>query len=262
MVGTVRALWKREMIKFVRDYNRVVGAILQPLVVWLLLGFGFRESFQIPHSDAGAAAGVPYLEFLFPGILALVALFTSIFSTISIVEERKTGFLQAALASPSPRSALVLGTVLGGTTLVVLEAVLFIALLPVIGHPLSLAGVALMLLVTSLIGLSFTALGVVIAWRTRTTRGFHAIMNLFLMPLWVLSGAFFPAEGAPGVLRWIIRLNPVSYGVAGLRDAMYLPASSPLASPPLGLSLSITAAFTVLMFFLAVRAVQKSSSAS
>ncbi len=258
IIGTVLALWKRELIKFVRDYNRVAGAILQPLVVWLLLGFGFRESFQIP--DVRAAADVPYLEFLFPGILALVALFTSIFSTISIVEERKTGFLQAALASPSPRSALVLGTILGGTTLAVLEAVLFIALLPMIGHPLSFAGVALMLLVTFFIGLSFTALGVVIAWRTRTTRGFHAVMNLFLMPLWVLSGAFFPAEGAPGVLQWIIRLNPVSYGVAGLREAMYLPGPSPLSAPPLGFSLIITAVFAGLMFFLAVKAVQTSTT--
>lgn len=258
MIGTVRALWKREMIKFVRDYNRVAGAVLQPLVVWLLLGFGFRESFQIPH--AGTAAGVPYLEFLFPGILALVALFTSIFSTISIVEERKSGFLQAALASPSPRSALVLGTILGGTTLAVLEALLFLVLLPVVGHVPSLAGAALMLAVTFLIGLSFTALGVVIAWRTRTTRGFHAVMNLFLMPLWVLSGAFFPAEGAPAVLQWIIRLNPVSYGVAALRDGMYLPASSPLPTPALAVSVAVTAGFAILMFLLAVRSVQTASS--
>lgn len=262
MIGTVKALWKRELIKFVRDYNRVAGAILQPLVIWLLLGFGFRESFRIPGADAGSGAGIPYLEFLFPGILALVALFTSIFSTISIVEERKSGFLQAALASPSPRSALVLGTILGGTTLAVLEAALFIALLPVIGHALSVAGVALMLLVAFLIGLSFTALGVVIAWKTRTTRGFHAVMNLFLMPLWVLSGAFFPAEGAPTVLQWIIRLNPVSYGVSALRDAMYFPAPSPLSSPALLISLAIAALFALLMFFLAVRTVQRSSSSA
>ncbi len=261
MIGTVLALWKREMIKFIRDYNRVAGAFLQPLVVWLLLGFGFRESFRIPHAEVGSA-GVPYLEFLFPGILALVALFTSIFSTISIVEERKSGFLQAALVSPSPRYALVLGTILGGTTLAVIEASLFIALLPVVAHTPSIAGVTLMLVVTFLIGLSFTALGVVIAWRTRTTRGFHAVMNLFLMPLWVLSGAFFPADGAPTILQWIIRLNPVSYGVAGVRNAMYLPASSPLASPTLGISLSVTAAFAILMFLLAVRAVQTSSTNS
>ncbi|MEX1054543.1 MAG: ABC transporter permease, partial [Rhodothermales bacterium] len=87
---TVLVLWKREMIKFVRDRSRVAGAVLQPLIVWLLLGFGFQDSFRLP-----GAVEVPYLEFLFPGIIALIALFTSIFSTISIVEERKSGFLQA-----------------------------------------------------------------------------------------------------------------------------------------------------------------------
>ena len=259
MMGrAIAALWKREMLKFVRDYNRVAGAVLQPLVVWLLLGFGFRESVQIPSSQAGA--DVPYLEFLFPGVLALVALFTSIFSTISIVEERRAGFLQAALASPSPRSAIVLGTVLGGTTLAVIEAALFIALLPFVGASPSPAGVLLLFLVIFLIGLSFTSLGVIIAWRTRTTRGFHAVMNLFLMPLWVLSGAFFPADGAPWVLQWIIRLNPVSYGVSALREAMYWPGGSPLPAPSLALSLGITTAFALAMFVLAVRAVERASS--
>lgn len=258
MSPAVAALWKREMLKFVRDYNRVAGAVLQPLVVWLLLGFGFRGSIQIPASESSAV--VPYLEFLFPGVLALVALFTSIFSTISIVEERRAGFLQAALASPSPRSAIVLGTVLGGTTLAVLEAALFLALLPLVGAGPSAAGIVLLIVVVFLIGLSFTSLGVIIAWRTRTTRGFHAVMNLFLMPLWVLSGAFFPAEGAPSVLQWIIRINPVSYGVSALREAMYWPAESPLDEPSLVLSLGITAAFALAMFALAVRAVERASS--
>lgn len=258
MGRTVAALWKREMLKFGRDYNRVAGAVLQPLVVWLLLGFGFRGSVQVPAPESAAA--VPYLEFLFPGVLALVALFTSIFSTISIVEERRAGFLQAALASPSPRSAIVLGTVLGGTTLAVIEAALFLALLPLIGVEPSAAGIVLLLSVVFLIGLTFTSLGVIIAWKTRTTRGFHAVMNLFLMPLWVLSGAFFPADGAPAVLQWIIRLNPVSYGVSALRDAMYWPTGSPLDAPSIVLSLSITVAFALAMFGLAVRAVEKAAS--
>ena len=112
-MGAVYHLWRRELLKFGRDFNRVVGALLQPLVVWLLLGFGFRESFRIPGA---ALAEVPYLEFLFPGVIALVALFTSIFSTISIVEERKSGFLQAALAAPAPRPVLIIGTTFGGRT--------------------------------------------------------------------------------------------------------------------------------------------------
>lgn len=263
MIWTAQALWRREIVKFIRDYNRVVGAILQPLVIWLLLGFGFRDTFRIPSTDTGAAAtGVPYLEFLFPGILALVALFTSIFSTISIVEERKSGFLQAALASPAPRSALVLGTILGGTTLAVIEGLVFIALLPTMDQFPSAIGLVLMLFVTFLIGISFTALGVVIAWKTSTTRGFHAVMNLFLMPLWVLSGAFFPAAGAPDILQWIIRFNPISYGVDALRRAMYLPAEPPLAAAPLVTSIGVTVVFAALMFAFAVRTVTRASSSA
>lgn len=252
MIRAVSALWHRELLKFVRDLNRVMGAVLQPLVVWLLLGFGFHGTFRLPDS---ATAQVPYLEYLFPGVITLVALFTSIFSTISIVEERKSGFLQAALAAPVPRSALVLGTTLGGTTLAVGEGVLFCALLPFTGHVPTAGGFALMLLVMALIGMAFTSLGVIIAWRTRTTRGFHAVMNLFLLPLWVLSGAFFPAEGAPAVLRWTIRINPVSYGVDALRRAMYLPGSPPVESAGFGLALAVTAAFTLFVFLAAVRTV-------
>lgn len=252
MTNAVSALWRRELIKFVRDRSRIGGALLQPLVVWLLLGFGFQDTFRLPTPTG---VDVPYLEFLFPGILALVALFTSIFSTISIVEERKSGFLQAVLAAPISRSALVLGTTLGGTTLAVCEGLLFMVCLPLIDSTPSFPGVLLMLLILACIGLAFTSLGVVIAWRTRTTRGFHAIMNLFLIPLWVLSGAFFPAGGAPPLLQWIVRANPFSYGVDALRWAMYWPSAPPVASAPFGVALLITILFTAVMFALAVRSV-------
>ncbi|MEX0822173.1 MAG: ABC transporter permease [Rhodothermales bacterium] len=249
---TVTALWRRELIKFLRDKSRVGGAVLQPLVVWLLLGFGFRDTFQLPSSTG---TDIPYLEFLFPGMLALVALFTSIFSTISIVEERKSGFLQAALAAPVSRSVLVLGATLGGTTLAVGQSGLFLILLPFLGPPPTVAGLALMLFVLALIGLAFTALGVTVAWKIRTTRGFHAVMNLFLIPLWVLSGAFFPPTGAPPLLQWIVRLNPFSYGVDALRTAMYWPGPAPEVATSLAVSLPVTIVFTGLMFALAVRSV-------
>lgn len=249
---TVWALWKREIIKFVRDRSRVAGAVLQPLLVWLLLGFGFQESFRLPGAE-----DVPYLEFLFPGIIALIALFTSIFSTISIVEERKSGFLQAALAAPVARSSIVLGTTLGGTSLALVQALLFAAMLPALGRTPSITGSLLFLAVTACIGIAFTSLGICMAWKTRTTRGFHALMNLFLVPLWALSGAFFPLSGTPAVLNWIIRFNPVSYGVDALRQTVYLPAAAPVILADLPVSLGITAAFALVMFTVAVRVVRK-----
>lgn len=251
----VPALWRRELVKFVRDTNRVAGAVLQPLAVWLLLGFGFRDSFRLPTP---AGLDVSYLEFLFPGMMTLVALFTSIFSTISIVEERHSGFLQAALAAPVRRLSLVLGAALGSATLAVGQGLLFFVLMPLTGHVPSLTGFALMVGIMALVALGFAAVGIVIAWQSRTTRGFHAVMNLCLIPLWVLSGAFFPVEGAPGALQWAIRLNPVSYGVDALRTAMYWPQNPPIDASSFALSLAVTGLFAAIMLIFAARASRKS----
>ncbi|WP_457651401.1 ABC transporter permease [Rhodocaloribacter sp.] len=248
------ALWKREIIKFVRDRSRIIGALGQPLGFWLLLGFGFQGTFRMPSSGA---ATVGYMEFLFPGVIAMVLLFTALFSTISIVEERKSGFLQAALVAPTSRLSLVLGATLGGATLALVQALLFLLLLPLSGlHPTPL-GLAMLVGVCALIGISFTALGVLFAWRMETTRGFHAVMNLVLLPMWLLSGAVFPLTGVPAPLRWVMTLNPVTYGVAALRQSLYWPAAAPDASAPLGLSLAVSAAFAVLILYLTARTVRR-----
>lgn len=254
MTHAVYALWKREIVKFVRDRSRLLGALVQPLGFWLLLGMGFRGTFQMPVETS---ADVGYMEFLFPGIVVLILLFTAIFSTISIVEERKSGFLQAALVAPTPRTAIVLGNALGGTTMAVGEAVLFLLLLPFIGLAPGLAGLSLVLLVCFLTGIGFTALGVAIAWRMETTRGFHAVMNLFLLPMWFLSGSFFPMEGAPALLQWLIRLNPVSYAVSALRAGLYWPDAAPLELAAPAVSLLVTAAFAAAMLGVAVLTVRR-----
>ncbi len=253
-LNTIGALWRREIIKFVRDRSRLVGALLQPLGFWVLLGLGFQGTFRMPVETA---SDVGYMEFLFPGIIALILLFTAIFSTIYVVEDRKAGFMQAALVAPGSRTALVLGNAFGGTTLAVAEAALFLLLMPTIGLTPSLPGVLLVLLVCFLTALAFTALGFTIAWRMETTRGFHAVMNLFLMPLWFLSGAFFPAEGAPAVLRWAITLNPVSYAVSALRQALYWPEVAPVTTAPLGVCLLVSLGLALGLLALAVVTVRR-----
>lgn len=245
-MGAVGALWRRELVKFFRDRSRLVGALAQPLGFWVLLGLGFQGTFRLPTAE-----GVGYMEFLFPGIIALILLFTAIFSTIYVVEERQSGFLQAALVAPVPRTALVLGNTLGGTTLAVGEALLFLVLAPLVGLTPGLAGVAVVLAACVLTALAFTALGFTIAWRMSSTRGFHAVMNLFLLPMWFLSGAFFPAEGAPAVLRLAMAVNPATYAVSALRTGLYWPVAPPAGALPLGLALGVTAAFTGLMLALA-----------
>jgi ABC-2 type transport system permease protein len=244
----VSTLWRREIVRFLRQRSRLVGAFAQPLVFWVLLGSGFSASFRPP----GAPDGVGYLEYLYPGIMTLVILFTAIFATIAVVEDRKTGFLQGVLVAPVPRASIVLGQALGSTTLAVLQAVLFLILAPFIGIPLTIGATLLVVVVLSLVSFALSNLGLIIAWRMDSVQGFHAIMNLILMPIWFLSGAFFPATGLPLWLAWVMQLNPLSYGVAALRHGLYL--GKPLAVghlPSLTPALLVTGGFAVSTFLLA-----------
>jgi ABC-2 type transport system permease protein len=243
------SLCHRELVRFLRQRHRIVGALATPIVFWLLIGGGMGRSFRGPGvTDAGGN----YLQFFFPGTILMILLFTAIFSTISIIEDRREGFLQSVLVAPVPRMAIVLGKVLGGTVLAFGQALLFLLQAPTVGiHP-SPAGLALAALMMAILAFSLTALGFCIAWRMNSTQGFHAIMNLFLMPLWFLSGALFPAEGAMGGLKWIMRLNPLSYGLTGLREAIYW--GEPTArhfSPGFGVCLIVSLALAGALFLLA-----------
>ena len=254
MLHAIHALWYREIIKFVRDRSRVIGALLQPLGFWVLLGFGFGGTFRMPGAED---AGVPYLEYLFPGIVALILLFTAIFSTISVVEERQEGFLQAALVAPTPRLAIVLGNLFGGATLAVIQALLFLLLAPLVGLTPSIVGIGIVFVASLLIAIGFTALGFIMAWRLDTTRGFHAVMNLVLMPMWFLSGAVFPVEGAPVVLRAVMHLNPAFYGVELLRAGFYWPSEAAGSIELIGTDLLLTALFAVVALAVATWTVRR-----
>lgn len=254
MLTVVRTLWLREITKFLRDRSRLIGALVQPLGFWVLLGLGFYGTFQMPGVSSGE---VGYLEYLYPGIIALILLFTAIFSTISVVQERQEGFLQAALVAPVSRLTIVLGLVSGGATLAVAEAALFLLLAPLVGLGPGVIGLAVVLAAALCMALAFTALGFTIAWRLDTTRGFHAVMNLFLLPMWFLSGAFFPAAGVPAALRWVMYANPATYGVAAIRQGLYLPDAAPGVALPLGVTLGVSAAFALAMLGLAVWTVRR-----
>jgi len=251
------ALWWREMIRFVRQRSRVTGALAQPVVFWLLLGGGLNASFR----PAGALAGTSYVQYFYPGMLVLVLLFTAIFATISTVEDRRSGFLQGVLVAPIPRWVIVVGQALGGTALAVLQGALCLLLAPLLGMSLGLVPVLATIGVMSLLGLALTSLGLVIAWRMDSTQGFHAIMNLILIPIWLLSGAFFPAAGAPAPLQWVMALNPLTYGMAALRRCLYwgVPDAAG-AVPGLGISLLVTVVFCVATLAAATAAARRSGA--
>lgn len=247
-------LWWREMVRFFRQRDRVVGALGTPLVFWLLLGSGLGKSFRAPLAPEGHG----YLEYFFSGTIVLVLLFTAIFSTISIIEDRREGFLQGVLVAPVGRFGLVLGKILGGTTLALLQGFVFVLLAPFVGLSLSLVSVIWLAVVMFLLAFALTGLGFLIAWRMDSTQGFHAILNLFLIPLWLLSGAVFPASGAPAILRWAMKCNPVSYGVMAIRQGLYW--NVPLASaglPSRETNLCVTAIFAAAMFALSLRAARR-----
>ena len=240
-------LWKREIVRFLRQRSRIVGALGSPLIFWLLIGFGVGNSFS--PSAQGRAMG--YQEYFFPGTVVLILLFTSIFSTISIIEDRKEGFLQAVLVAPVPRSAFVFGKLLGGTSLAFVQGVLFMLLSPMVG--ISISRIPITLLFLALVAFSLTALGYIIAWRMDSTQGFHAIMNLLLIPMWLLCGAVFPTSGAPGWLRAVIAINPLTYGLSAVRWAIYgNEVASTMGLPGFGLSVAVTVAFGALMFGFAI----------
>lgn len=250
-------LWWREITRFRRQRSRVIGALVQPVLFWLLLGGGLSASFQPP----GMPEGVSYFKYFYPGILVLVMLFTAIFATIVVVEDRREGFLQGVMVAPVSRINIILGQSLGASTLALLQALILLILAPVAGVSLSLGRVLAVAGVLALLGFGLTNLGLIIAWRMQSTQGFHAIMNLILMPLWLLSGAFFPATGVPVWLEWVMRLNPITYGMAALRRCFYLDVASGMSpGPGLLLSLAVTLLFGVATLWVAAATAERSQA--
>jgi len=236
-------LWWREIVRFYRQKSRVVGVLASPLVFWVVLGSGFGTTFR-----AGSGSAQHYLDYSYPGTLILIVLFTSIFTMMSVIEDRKEGFLLSVLVAPVPRSAIVLGKVLGGTTLSAIQGLVFLVFAPFAGIHLNPLQVLWVAVVVFLVSFALTALGFAIAWPMDSTQAFHGIINLFLIPLWLLSGALFPMTGASGWIRVLMYMNPLTYGVEALRALLYpgMEATFPLPSAMATLLL-----FSLVMFGLA-----------
>ena len=239
----VVSLWWREVVRFYRQPGRVVGVILSPVVFWLVIGSGFGSSFR----SAGAGAE-HYLGYFFPGALILVVLFTSIFAMMSVIEDRREGFLLSVLVAPVNRSVIVLSKVLSGTTLSAVQGMIFLAFAPAAGIRLGWQQLALIALIVFLVSFSLTALGFAVAWRLDSAQAFHAIVNLFLIPMWLLSGALFPMSGASGWIRMLMRANPLTYGMDALRAAMF---PGTVGETSAAAALVILAGFSLFMFLIA-----------
>ncbi len=250
-LALIGVLWKRDMIHLLRERSRWLGVVVQPLLFWGLIGSGMAGAFTLTN-----AGGLSYLEYFFPGVLAMVVLFTAVFATMSVIEDRQQGFLQQVMVVPGSRAALVLGKTAGVTTMALVQSCLCLLAAPLAG--LSLAEVAwpalLAVLVLGCVGL--TAINFALAWLVDSTAGYHGILSIILLPLWIVSGAMFPAQSALAWVGPLMQANPMTYLVDGIRHSMY-GGQAPIGQASLGLSLAVLVGFALASIALAVWVVQR-----
>lgn len=247
MMRFALALARREFVRFVRQPQRLVGSIGQPLLFWAFLGAGLTPSFSPPGME-----GMTYLEYFYPGVLMMLILFAGIFSTITVIEDRDQGFLQGVLVAPLPRLAIVLGKVGGASAIALFQALILLIAAPFIGLMPGVGGTLLVLMALTLSALGFTGLGFSIAWTMKSTSGFHAIMMVFLFPLWLLSGALFPMTDVPGWLHGIMLVNPVAHALTVLRGPFYFTPAELFASTGWLISLGVLVAWVALSLWASV----------
>lgn len=213
-MSTVYILWLRQLKRFFRSKTRIIGSLGQPLLFLLALGFGFGPTFQ----KAGEGN---YIQFLVPGIIAMTILFASVFSGIEIIWDKQFGFLKETLVAPVSRIYIMIGRTLGGATVAVMQGLIVLGISFAVGFRLETYWVILpALLVMFLLAMLFTAFGTALASTIEDMQGFQLIINFIIMPLFFLSGALFPMTGLPGIVGIIVKFNPLSYGVDGLRAAL------------------------------------------
>jgi len=241
MMRVLHILWLRQLKRYFRSRARMIGSLGQPLLFLLAFGFGFGPIFQ-------KAGGGDYLQFLAPGIITMGVLFTAMFSGIEVIWDKQFGFLKETLVAPVSRLSIMAGRTLGGATVATLQGVVVLGLAMLAGfRPSSWALFPLALGFMFLVALLFTALGTALASVLEDMQGFQLIMNFLVMPIFFLSGALFPLKDTPGPMALIARLDPLAYGVDGLRGTL-----TGVSQFPLGLDLAVLGLLTA--FFLALGA--------
>jgi len=211
---TIYILWLRQIKRHFRSRARVIGSLGQPLLLLFALGFGFGPIYQ-------KAGGGDYIQFLVPGVISMGILFTAVFSGVEIIWDKQFGFLKETLVAPVSRMKIMIGRTLGGGTVAVIQGLIIFVISLLVGfRPMNFHYLFLSLVFMILIALFFTALGTAIASLLEDMQGFQLIMNFLLMPLFFLSGALFPLEGLPKTITTIASVNPLSYGVDGLRGTL------------------------------------------
>ena len=213
-MSTIYILWLRQLKRYFRSRARIIGSLGQPLLFLVALGFGLSPIYQKAGEDN-------YIQFLTPGIISMGIIFTALSSGIEIIWDKQFGFLKEMLVAPVPRLQIMIGRTLGGATVASLQGFIILLLSFLVGFKLENAtSLPLMFIFVFLIALLFTAIGTAIASILKDVQGFQLIVNFLVMPLFFLSGALFPLQGLPKMLNIIANINPLSYGVDGLRGTL------------------------------------------
>ena len=241
------AIWLRNVKRFLRSKSRIAGSLGMPLFFLLVLGFGLNSVVQIPGSSQG------YAGFIIPGIVAMSVLFTSVFSGIQVIWDKQFGFLKETLVAPVSRTEIMLGQTLGGSTTSFVQgiAILVLSLFMGLNSPTAF-GLLIVFAFMALIGISFTAFGIAIASRMEDMHGFQLVMNFVVFPIFGLSGALFPINALPSWLKPLTLINPLTYGVEGIRFGLTGASQiNPLHS------FAVLAGFAVFMTFMGARLFKK-----
>lgn len=206
-------LWLRQVKKYFRSKSRIIGSMAQPLLFLVAFGFGFGSIYE-------RAGEGNYIQYLAPGIITMTMVMTAIFSGIDVIWDRKFGFLKETMVAPVPRWQIFLGKILGGSTVATIQGLVVFGLTLMVGfRPINWWMTLITLLFAFLINILFTAMGIIIASKLEDMQGFQLIMNFLIMPIVFLSGTFFPLENLPKGVEFITKINPLSYGVDGLRGS-------------------------------------------
>ena len=230
--ATLRAIyiiWYRDVLRYSRDRLRLLASLAQPLLFLLIFGTGLSSSLRGIGGGLGGAPSINYVQFIYPGIIGMAVLFTSIFSAMSIVWDREFGFLKEVLVAPIDRSAIAIGKALGGSTQAMVQGILLLVLAPIVGVTLTPLAVLELIPLIFVLAFALTTLGVVLAAGIKSMQGFQAVINFLMMPIFFLSGALFPLGNLPWWMTGLTRIDPAAYGIDPLRRVILGASGVPVA---------------------------------
>lgn len=237
------AIWQRDVIRFFRDKPRIIGSLAMPFMFLVLFGSGMSGAMRAMMGAAGSAgpmAGFNFVQFMFPGIIAMTVFNTSVFSALSVVQDKEFGYMREILVSPVSRTSIALGKVLGGSTVAVLQGLLMLVFVPFIGVTVSAPMLLKLIPAMLLVAFAFSAIGLLFASTLKTSQGFQMVIQMLIFPMLFLSGTFFPLTGMPGWMNVLVKINPLTYAVDMFKKiVLQADKMDPLLRQSMGLNLTV-----------------------